>query len=135
MSGCDVRPPVNNRYVFLNARGRVMSPDGFAILSFFARAMLAVPSVKKAGNPASNPSLDRSILHATGDDPEGLDLARPRRPQDHRVPSTSPAARNWKSLRSTRRHTIRPAFPGAKDSLMSILAASDDTGLMPSESV
>ena len=44
----DVRPPVNNRYLFLNARGRAMSPDGFAyILSqHVATAMLAVPSLK-----------------------------------------------------------------------------------------
>ncbi len=41
----DVRPAVNNRYLFLNARGRPMSPDGFAcILKKFLHESHMYPS-------------------------------------------------------------------------------------------
>ena len=44
----DVRPTVNNRYLFLNARGRPMSPDGFAYIlkKHVATAMRKLPSLK-----------------------------------------------------------------------------------------
>ena len=45
----DVRPPVNNRYLFLNARGRAMSTDGFAYIldKHVATAVRTVPSIER----------------------------------------------------------------------------------------
>ena len=84
----DVRPPVNNRYLFLNARGRAMSTDGFAYVlkQHVATAARKVASIKgQAGHPACAPS-----FHGD-DDPachrgytEGLVVARPCGHQDHR---------------------------------------------------
>ena len=44
----DVRPPVNNRYLFLNARGRAISTDGFAYIlkQHVATAVRKVPSIE-----------------------------------------------------------------------------------------
>ena len=45
----DVRPPVNNRYLFLNARGRALSTDGFAYIldNHVATAACKVPSIQE----------------------------------------------------------------------------------------
>ena len=67
----DVRPAVNNRYLFLNARGRAMSPDGFAYIlkKHVATATRTRPSLKdKRVTPhVIRHSTAMTILHATGD--------------------------------------------------------------------
>ena len=108
----DVRPPVNNRYLFLNARGRAMSPDGFAyILSqHVATAMLAVPSLKtKRVTPhVIRHSTAMTILHAPGTSERShsgsvTQISRP--PKATSVPARP---RNWRSLWPTRRHRSGP---------------------------
>ena len=67
----DVRPAVTNRYVFLNARGRGMSPDGFAYIlkKHVATAARTRPSLKdKRVTPhVIRHSTAMTTLHATGD--------------------------------------------------------------------
>ena len=67
----DVRPAVNNRYLFLNARGRPLSSDGFAYIlkQHVATAAQKLPSVKdKRVTPhVLRHSMAMTILHATGD--------------------------------------------------------------------
>ncbi len=67
----DVRPNVNNRYLFLNARGRAMSTDGFAYIlkQHVATASQTIPSLKeKRVTPhVLRHSAAMAILHATGD--------------------------------------------------------------------
>ena len=122
----DVRPPVNNRYLFLNARGRAMSPDGFAyILSqHVATAMLAVPSLKtKRVTPhVIRHSTAMTILHATGDIRKvSLWLGHADLKTTEGYLRASPAEK-LEILVANAPPSIRPgAFPGAKDSLMSLL--------------
>ena len=67
----DVRPAVNNRYLFLNARGRPMSPDGFTYIlkQHTAAAAQRIASIKgKRVTPhVLRHSAAMAILHATGD--------------------------------------------------------------------
>ncbi|MYJ95684.1 MAG: tyrosine-type recombinase/integrase [Proteobacteria bacterium] len=67
----DVRPAVNNRYLFLNARGRALSPDGFAYIlnRHVAAAAEELPSLKdKRVTPhVLRHSIAMTILHATKD--------------------------------------------------------------------
>ena len=67
----DVRPPVNNRYLFLNARGRAMSPDGFAyrLDLHVATAAKSMPSLndKRITPHVIRHATAMGILHATGD--------------------------------------------------------------------
>ena len=158
----DVRPPVNNRYLFLTvaglrdramlhlcyaaglrvseltgltldslsgpqlARGRAMSPDGFAyILSqHVATAMLAVPSLKtKRVTPhVIRHSTAMTILHATGDIRKvSLWLGHADLKTTEGYLRASPAEK-LEILVANAPPSIRPgAFPGAKDSLMSLL--------------
>ena len=67
----DVRPPVNNRYLFLNARGRAMSPDGFAY-RLDLHVVTAAESMPSLNDKRITPHVIRhatamGILHATGD--------------------------------------------------------------------
>ena len=68
----DVRPPVSNRYLFLNARGRALSTDGFAYIldKHVATAARRVPSIKsKRVTPhVLRHSTAMTILHATRGD-------------------------------------------------------------------
>ena len=91
----DVRPPVKNRYLFLNARGRAMSTDGFAYIlkQHVATAARKVPSIegKRVTPHVLRHSTAMTILHATGDIREGLALARSFGHQNHRsVPPGQP---------------------------------------------
>ena len=83
----DVRPPVNNRYLFLNARGRAISPDGFTyILSqHVAKAEETLPSLraKRVTPHVIRHSTAMMILHATRGHPESVDLAWSCGHQDH----------------------------------------------------
>ena len=67
----DVRPNVNNRYLFLNARGRAMSTDGFAYIlkQHVVTASQTIPSLKKkrVTPHVLRHSAAMAILHATGD--------------------------------------------------------------------
>ena len=89
----DVRPLVNNRYLFLNARGRAMSSDGFAY-----RFDLHVATAAKSKPSLNDKRIDKPACHQARDRhgdpachrgyPERLALARTCRRQDHRsVPS------------------------------------------------
>ena len=84
----DVRPPVNNRYLFLNARGRTMSTDGFAYIldKHVATAARKVPAIKdKRVTPhVLRHSAAMAILHATGDIRKVSFVARACGHQDHR---------------------------------------------------
>ena len=67
----DVRPAVNNRYLFLNARGRPMSTDGFSYV-LKRHAAVAAKGVPSIGYKRVTPHVLRhacamSILHATRD--------------------------------------------------------------------
>ncbi len=67
----DVRPPVNNRHLFLNARGRVLSTDGFAYI-LKKHVATAAQSVTSIGDKRVTPHVLRhscamAIFHATGD--------------------------------------------------------------------
>lgn len=67
----DVRPAVNNRYLFLNARGRALSTDGFAYVlkKHVAKASQTVVSIagKHVTPHVLRHSCAMAILHATGD--------------------------------------------------------------------
>ncbi|MDE0704744.1 MAG: tyrosine-type recombinase/integrase, partial [Rhodospirillaceae bacterium] len=122
----DVRPPVNNRYLFLNARGRAMSPDGFAyILSqHVVRAARTVPSLneKRVTPHVIRHSTAMMILHATGDVRKvSLWLGHADLKSTEAYLRASPAEK-LEILEINAPPSIRPgAFPGAKDSLMSLL--------------
>ena len=67
----DVRPSTSNEYLFLNARGRAMSTDGFAFLlrKHVATASITVASInaKRVTPHVLRHSAAMAILHATGD--------------------------------------------------------------------
>ena len=67
----DVRPSTTNSYLFLNARGRAMSTDGFAYLvdKHVATAAKTVASIraKRVTPHVLRHSAAMAILHATGD--------------------------------------------------------------------
>ena len=99
----DVRPAVNNRYLFLNARGRPLSPDGFAYILKTAhhhRNPRATIAQGQAGDPSCAPSFNgNDDLACHRGHPKGLALAWARGYQDHRsIPSGEPgrkAANPW----------------------------------------
>ncbi len=122
----DVRPPVNNRYLFLNARGRAMSPDGFAYIlgQHVTRAAQTVPSLndKRVTPHVIRHSTAMMILHATGDVRKvSLWLGHADLKSTEAYLRASPAEK-LQILEANVPPSIRPgAFPGAKDSLMSLL--------------
>ena len=123
----DVRLPLNNRYLFLNARGRAMSTDGFAyILSrHVATAMQAVPllQTKRVTPHVIRHSTAMTILHATGDICKvslWLGHADIRTTQGY-LPREPPAEKLGILDTNVPPSIRKGTFPGAKDSLMSIL--------------
>ena len=124
----DVRPTVKNQYLFLNARGRPMSPDGFAYIlkKHVATATRKLPSLK---NKRVTPHVIRHssammILHATGDIRKvSLWLGHDNLKSTEVYLRASPAEK-LEILQANAPPSIRRgAFPGARDSLMSMLGA------------
>ena len=122
----DVRPPVNNRYLFLNARGRAMSTDGFTYIlrQHVATATQAAPSLKtKRVTPhVIRHSTAMTILHATGDIRKvSLWLGHADLKTTEVYIRASPAEK-LKILEAKAPPSIRPGtFSGAKDDLMRVL--------------
>ena len=122
----DVRPPVTNRYMFLNARGRAMSTEGFAYLlrQHVATAALTVPSIKtKRVTPhVLRHSVAMAILHATGDIRKvSLWLGHADLRTTEMYVRASPAEK-LDILDANTPPSIRPGtFPGVRDTLMELL--------------
>ncbi len=122
----DVRPAVTNRYLFLNARGRAMSPDGFAYIlkKHVATATRTLPSLKdKRVTPhVIRHSTAMMILHATGDIRKvSLWLGHANLKSTEVYLRASPAEK-LEILQANAPPSIRRgAFPGARDSLLSML--------------
>ena len=122
----DVRPPVTNRYMFLNARGRAMSTDGFAYLldKHVATAAKTVASIKtKRVTPhVLRHSAAMAILHATGDIRKvSLWLGHTDLKTTEMYVRASPAEK-LRILETNTPPSIRPGtFPGVRDSLMELL--------------
>ena len=122
----DVRPPVNNRYLFLNARGRAMSADGFAYIldKHVAAAARRVPSIagKRVTPHVLRHSTAMTILHATGDIRKvSLWLGHADIKTTESYLRASPAEKLG-ILENNLPPSIRPGtFRGVKDDLMSVL--------------
>ena len=125
----DVRPAVNNRYLFLNARGRPMSPDGFAYIlkKHVATATRTLPSLndKRVTPHVIRHSTAMMILHATGDIRKvSLWLGHANLKSTEVYLRASPAEK-LEILQANAPPSIRRgSFPGATDSLMSILGGN-----------
>ena len=135
----DVRPPVKNRYLFFNARGRAMSTDGFAYIlkKHVATAARKVPSIegKRVTPHVLRHSTAMTILHATGDIRKvSLWLGHADIKTTEAYLRASPAEK-LRILETNVPPSIRPGtFPGATDSLMRVLGGRGRLELMPSES-
>ena len=122
----DVRPPVNNRYLFLNARGRPMSTDGFTYIlkQHVATAAQTVPSLndKRVTPHVIRHSTAMMILHATGDIRKvSLWLGHADIKTTEVYLRASPAEKLG-ILAANAPPSIRPGtFSGAKDDLMRVL--------------
>ena len=122
----DVRPPVNNRYLFLNARGRAMSTDGFTYIlgRHVATAAQAVPSLtdKRVTPHVIRHSTAMTILHATGDIRKvSLWLGHAEIRTTEAYLRASPAEK-LAVLEANVPPSIRPGtFSGVKDDLMRVL--------------
>ena len=122
----DVRPPVTNRTMFLNARGRAMSTDGFAYVlgQHVATAAETLPSIRaKRVTPHSlRHSAAMAILHATGDIRKvSLWLGHADLRTTDMYVRASPAEK-LDILESNTPPSIRPGtFLGVRDSLMELL--------------
>ena len=122
----DVRPPVTNRTMFLNARGRAMSTDGFAYVlrQHAATAARTVPSIgtKRVTPHVLRHSAAMAILHATGDIRKvSLWLGHADLRTTEMYVRASPAEK-LDILNVNTPPSIRPGnFPGVRDSLMELL--------------
>ncbi len=122
----DARPSVTNRYMFLNARGRAMSTDGFAYLldKHVTTAAKTVASIKtKRVTPhVLRHSAAMAILHATGDIRKvSLWLGHAHLKTTEMYVRASPAEK-LRILETRTPPSIRPGtFPGVRDSLTELL--------------
>ena len=125
----DVRPAVNNRYLFLNARGRAMSTDGFAYIlkQHVATAAQKVPSIdtKRVTPHVLRHSTAMTILHATDDIRKvSLWLGHADIKTTEAYVRASPAEKLG-ILETNTPPSIRSGnFPGVKDSLMRVLGGN-----------
>ena len=125
----DVRPAVNNRYLFLNARGRAMSTDGFAYIlkQHVATAAQKVPSIdtKRVTPHVLRHSTAMTILHATDDIRKvSLWLGHADIKTTETYVRASPAEKLG-ILETNTPPSIRSGnFPGVKDSLMRVLGGN-----------
>ena len=122
----DVRPPVNNRFLFLNARRRAMSPVGFAYIfrKHVATAMQEVPSIrsKRVTPHVIRHSAAMTIWHATEDIRKVSLWLGHESIKTTEVYLRASLAEKLRSLADNAPPPIRPgAFPGVTDSLMSLL--------------
>ncbi len=126
----DVRPPVNNRYLFLNARGRALSSDGFAYIldKHVATAALNVPSIKsKRVTPhVLRRSTAMTILHATRGDVRkvSLWLGHADVTTTEVYLRSSPAEKLEILEANTPPSIRRGTFNGVQDSLMMVLGGN-----------
>ena len=124
----DVRPPVNNRYLFLNARGRAMSADGFAYIlrKHVATATPKAPSLrsKRVTPHVLRHATAMTILHATGDVRKvSLWLGHADIKTTEAYLRASPVEK-LEILQNNPPPSIRPGtFRGVQDDLMSVLSA------------
>ena len=122
----DVRPSVNNRYLFLSARGRALSADGFTYIlkQHVATAAQAVSSIKdKRVTPhVIRHSTAMTVLDATRDVRKiSLWLGHADLKTTEVYLRASPAEK-LQILATNAPPSIRPgSFPGAKDELMRVL--------------
>lgn len=122
----DVRPSTSNEYLFLNARGRAMSTDGFAYVlqKHVATAGKAVASInaKRVTPHVLRHSAAMAILHATGDIRKvSLWLGHADIRTTEMYVRASPAEK-LEILEANTPPSIRPgSFPGVRDSLMALL--------------
>lgn len=122
----DVRPQVNNQYLFLNSRGWAMSPDGFAyrLNLHVASAKRHVPSLdaKRVTPHVIRHSSAMMILRATGDVRKvALWLGHASIKSTEAYLRASPAEK-LEILKASTPPSIRPgAFPRAQDRLMRLL--------------
>lgn len=122
----DVRPAVNNRHLFLNARSRAMSADGFAyILNQHvgtARCLLPSLKTKRVTPHVIRHSTAMTILHATGDIRKvSIWLGHADLKTTEVYLRASPAEK-LEVLAANTPPSIRPGnFPGVQDSLMALL--------------
>ena len=123
----DVRPVVNNRYLFLNARGRALSTDGFAYIlkQHVATAAQALPSLKdKQVTPhVIRHSTAMTVLHATRGDIRKVSLWLGHADiKTTEVYLRASSAEKLEILAANAPPSIRPGtFSGAKDELMRAL--------------
>ena len=122
----DVRAPVNNRYLFLNARGRAMSTDGFAYrLDLHVTA--AAKSMPSLNDKRITPHVIRhatamAILHATGDIRSvSLWLGHADVKTTEVYLRASPVEKLGILNANTAPSIRAGTFPGARNSLMSLL--------------
>ncbi len=121
-----VRPAVNLRYLFLNARGRAISTDGFSYVlkQHAAAAARRVPSIrgKRVTPHVLRHSAAMTVLHATGDIRKvSLWLGHADIRTTEMYLRASPAEK-LAILGTNTPPSIRSgAFPGVKDSLMRVL--------------
>jgi len=122
----NVRPAVSNRYLFLNARGRAMSPDGFAyrLSLHVATAVEAAPSLaaKRVTPHVLRHSTAMTILRATGDTRKvSLWLGHADTKTTESYLRASPAEK-LEILKASTPPSIQPGkFPGAQDAVMNLL--------------
>ena len=122
----DVRPPVNNRYLFLNARGRALSPDGFAYIlkQHAVTAAQTLPSLndKRVTPHVLRHSAAMAILHATRDTRKvSLWLGHADIKTTEVYLRASPAEK-LEILAANAPPEIQPGtFPGIRDDLMRVL--------------
>ena len=123
----DVRPVVNNRYLFLNARGRALSTDGFAYIlkQHVATAAKALPSLKdKQVTPhVIRHSTAMTVLHATRGDIRKVSLWLGHADiKTTEVYLRASSTEKLEILAANAPPSIRPGtFSGAKDELMRAL--------------
>lgn len=126
----DVRPPVSNRYLFLNARGRALSTDGFAYIldKHVATAARKVPSIKsKRVTPhVLRHSTAMAILHATRGDIRKVSIWLGHADvKTTEVYLQASPAEKMKILEANAPPSIRRGtFNGVQDSLMTVLSGN-----------
>ena len=125
----DVRPGVNNRYLFLNARGRPMSTDGFSYV-LKQHVTTAIQSVPSIGDKHVTPHVLRhscamAILHATRDIRKvSLWLGHVDLKTTEMYLRASPAEK-LRILEVNAPPPIRPGtFSGVRDELMEVLGGT-----------